>query len=266
MGDWVDHKCSCCKSWPLMRAWKYCPFCSTEVPIDVRQNAADAPDQRTNEAMPTKGMLQANEYRDLRCPECGEMLTDHVLVSRHKAGTARGCNESLTGPSLPAPRTDKVTTTERTSPEKCQQWLDRFGSSANAAQHLADLLDLTAKDARASAGVNVALSEAIVSANAETADLIAFVSWIAKHPDVGDSLTAAEREKQFQARARQVLAGNPVDYVIPSSCTHPLECRKTLTAESGEEMGWCRVCGSIDTGVWEHPEYRSNAAPTEKKP
>jgi hypothetical protein len=35
----------------------------------------------------------------------------------------------------------------RTSPEKCQRWLDTFGGSANAAQHLADLLDLTAADA-----------------------------------------------------------------------------------------------------------------------
>lgn len=36
--------------------------------------------------------------------------------------------------------------------------------------------------------------------------LEAFVRWIAQHPDVGDSLTAEAREKQFQTRAREVLA------------------------------------------------------------
>ena len=34
--------------------------------------------------------------------------------------------------------------------------------------------------------------------------MLAFVGWVAKHPDVGDSLTAVEREKMFQARAREV--------------------------------------------------------------
>lgn len=40
------------------------------------------------------------------------------------------------------------------------------------------------------------------------ASLLGFVTWIAKHPDVGDSLTAVEREKRFQSEARKVLAGN----------------------------------------------------------
>ena len=33
---------------------------------------------------------------------------------------------------------------------------------------------------------------------------LTFVSWIANHPDVGDSLTAVEREKTFKARACEV--------------------------------------------------------------
>lgn len=53
----------------------------------------------------------------------------------------------------------------------------------------------------------VRLAEAIVSNNADMADLIAFVSYVARHPDIGDSLTAAEREKSLQSTAREVLAG-----------------------------------------------------------
>lgn len=52
------------------------------------------------------------------------------------------------------------------------------------------------------------LADAIVRNNADTADLIAFATWIAEHPDVGDSLTAVEREREFQRRARALLRGD----------------------------------------------------------
>ena len=35
------------------------------------------------------------------------------------------------------------------------------------------------------------------------------MTWIADHPDVGDSLTAVSREKDFQRRARALLADRP---------------------------------------------------------
>lgn len=54
---------------------------------------------------------------------------------------------------------------------------------------------------------NVALADAIVANNASTAALVGFVTWIAEHPDVGDSLTAADRERDFQRKAKEVLAG-----------------------------------------------------------
>ncbi len=38
--------------------------------------------------------------------------------------------------------------------------------------------------------------------------LLGFVTWLAQHPDVGDSMTAVEREEQFQTEAKRVLAGS----------------------------------------------------------
>jgi ribosomal protein S27AE len=35
--------------------------------------------------------------RDMRCPECGAMMTNHVVVTRHAAGS---CDETFTGPPL----------------------------------------------------------------------------------------------------------------------------------------------------------------------
>lgn len=29
--DWVDIACRCCKSKPLMRTWKFCPTCGSDV-------------------------------------------------------------------------------------------------------------------------------------------------------------------------------------------------------------------------------------------
>lgn len=68
------------------------------------------------------------------------------------------------------------------------------------------------------------LADAIVRNNADTADLIAFVSMVANHPDVGDSLTAVEREKDFQRRAREVLAGQPAP-AAPCQCGDVAEGR-----------------------------------------
>jgi hypothetical protein len=42
----------------------------------------------------------------------------------------------------------------------------------------------------------------------ENARLRAFVEGVAKHPDIGDSLTAAEREVEIQKRARAVLSNS----------------------------------------------------------
>lgn len=46
-------------------------------------------------------------------------------------------------------------------------------------------------------------------------DLVRFVSWVANHPDVGDSLTAVEREKDFQLRAKEALR-----HLLNSGRTH----------------------------------------------
>ena len=40
---------------------------------------------------------------------------------------------------------------------------------------------------------------------APLADLIEFASWVAHHPDIGDSLTAATREVEIQSAARRAL-------------------------------------------------------------
>jgi GrpB-like predicted nucleotidyltransferase (UPF0157 family) len=39
----------------------------------------------------------------------------------------------------------------------------------------------------------------------ELDELHAFVRWIAAHPDIGDSLTAVEREKEFRIRAHALV-------------------------------------------------------------
>lgn len=49
-------------------------------------------------------------YRDLRCPDCGEMMTSHVVVTRHATGP---CDEQYTGPELRS--SNPITTEERTS-------------------------------------------------------------------------------------------------------------------------------------------------------
>jgi hypothetical protein len=51
------------------------------------------------------------------------------------------------------------------------------------------------------------LASAIVRNNATNAQLVQFVNWIAEHPDIGDSLTSTEREKEFKRRAFEVLRG-----------------------------------------------------------
>lgn len=40
----------------------------------------------------------------------------------------------------------------------------------------------------------------------KTAAVMRFVAWIANHPDVGDSLTAVAREREFQQAAKDLLA------------------------------------------------------------
>lgn len=39
----------------------------------------------------------SNLVKDFRCPDCGEMLTSHVIVDRHATGP---CDESFTGPEI----------------------------------------------------------------------------------------------------------------------------------------------------------------------
>ena len=82
----------------------------------------------------------------------------------------------------------------------------------------------------------------LATAEAEVARLrthlvtaLSFVGWIAKHPDIGDSLTAVEREKMFQARAREVYSSNERGRVRPEqsesealvSNVHPGDCERT---------------------------------------
>lgn len=59
---------------------------------------------KTTPRLPIRA-VQANEYRDFRCPECGEWLNEHVIVSRHRNSA---CAESFVGPPLPHPRLDKA--------------------------------------------------------------------------------------------------------------------------------------------------------------
>lgn len=68
----------------------------------------------------------------------------------------------------------------------------------------------------------------------DRAAALTFVGWVAKHPDVGDSLTAVEREKTFQARAREVYSDARVTAVHPndvertaaeSHCAKCVRCR-----------------------------------------
>lgn len=62
------------------------------------------------------------------------------------------------------------------------------------------------------------------------AELEAFVTLIAEHPDIGDSLTAAEREKDIQRRARALVGG-----------------ARSETARVIERSARCRVCGHYET-------------------
>ncbi len=40
----------------------------------------------------------------------------------------------------------------------------------------------------------------------------------------------------------------------PAACTHPYEMRvEPKGADGMVTVGWCRACGSLDTGIWEHP-------------
>lgn len=38
-GDWIDLRCRCCKSHPLMRGWKFCPDCGNGIRAELRENA-----------------------------------------------------------------------------------------------------------------------------------------------------------------------------------------------------------------------------------
>ena len=48
---------------------------------------------------PMPSVTAEGPYHDLRCHECGDMMTSHVVQTRHASGT---CNESVTGPELTA--------------------------------------------------------------------------------------------------------------------------------------------------------------------
>jgi hypothetical protein len=54
-------------------------------------------EQRTNIAPPVRYAVQPNECVDIQCFECGEMMTEHVLVTRHANST---CADSYSGPPL----------------------------------------------------------------------------------------------------------------------------------------------------------------------
>lgn len=56
------------------------------------------------------------------------------------------------------------------------------------------------------AAEQVDLAAAVIRNNATTAELLTFVRWIAQHPDVGDGLTACERDMGFRQEARKLLA------------------------------------------------------------
>ena len=63
--------------------------------------------------------------------------------------------------------------------------------------------------------------------------ILTFVGWVAQHPDVGDSLTAAEREKTFQTRAREVCSDarvmmnvHPNDWETTSAESHCAKCER----------------------------------------
>ncbi len=39
----------------------------------------------------------SNQALDMRCPECGEMMTSHIVETRHATGS---CHESFSGPEI----------------------------------------------------------------------------------------------------------------------------------------------------------------------
>ena len=61
---------------------------------------------------------------------------------------------------------------------------------------------------------------------------LTFVGWVAKHPDVGDSLTAVKREEMFQAHAREVYSDarttdvHPNDWERTAAESHCAKCAR----------------------------------------
>ena len=66
-------------------------------PVRGSRSEAEADIPRADKA---QRKVSASDYFDMRCPECGEMLTSHVVTTRHATGP---CDENFTGPELPRP-------------------------------------------------------------------------------------------------------------------------------------------------------------------
>ena len=84
--------------------------------------------QRTEPPVPRP--VQAHECIDLRCPECGQMMTEHVLVTRH-ANSA--CPESFTGP--PIPRRESPSPEIVNELRDLQSLVERLGKTAEHQLH-----------------------------------------------------------------------------------------------------------------------------------
>jgi len=66
-GDWIDLRCRCCKSHPLMRGWKFCPDCGNGIRAELRENAKPYTTPRSD-----------NPQRDAKMP----VLVDIVVARR----------------------------------------------------------------------------------------------------------------------------------------------------------------------------------------
>lgn len=75
-------------------------------------------------------------WKDLRCQECGEMMTNHVIVTRHATGP---CDDSFTGPALPEYLEGCLVETERSGA------LDAFQRIAKLVEHDSPVYQIAAE-------------------------------------------------------------------------------------------------------------------------
>lgn len=71
--------------------------------------------------------------------------------------------------------------------------------------------------------------------------LLAFVAWVAKHPDVGDSLTAVEREEAIQAKAREVYSDVRVTPGGIPAEVHPGDAERTMAESHCSKCARCQA-------------------------